>query len=175
MKLHDEERESRRAERAFPVQSRPALTTRTMRIWLLPDMSHGPLLGRSFTHAKYYTSDVLLVLLPARLLMRNTAFPSCMSIGSSASTSAGVANMIGCDIVSICCTTPLAPIFFRLSVIRDIIITFERRKIKHSYKESVHLVRTVTLMQPSIWSEYNAEILRDAYSNSSLLARLVTW
>lgn len=35
-------------------------------------------------------------------------------------------------------------------------------------------IRTVTLMQPSIWSEHNAEILRDAYSNSNLLPRLVT-
>ena len=29
-------------------------------------------------------------------------------------------------------------------------------------------------MQPSTWSEHSAEILRDAYSNSSLLTRLVT-
>lgn len=125
MKLHDERRESKRAERAFPIQSRPALTTR-MRIWLLPDMSHGPLLGRSFTQPQYnYTSDVLLLL--PRSLMRNTAFLACLS-ACSCSTSVGVANMMGCDIVSICCTTALAPIFFRLSVIRDIIITFERKK-----------------------------------------------
>ncbi len=52
---------------------------------------------------------------------------------------------MGCDIVSIRWTPPFEPIFFRLSVIRDIIITFDR-KFHERGQKSLPLILTVTLI-----------------------------